>query len=335
MTQPIPQRTDFLRRDVEASWHRFLDLYEPLRPELYRYCRHLTRSPWDADDLVQDALFRAFARLGCMSEPPPHPRAWLFRVASNLWIDRVRATHPPPEAPKETSVAGDPRGVREAAGTLLSRLSPQERAAVVLKEAFSFSLEEIAEVLSTTPGTVKSALHRGRGKLLDPAEEDEAPPKPQVLDAFCAAFNAGDLERLTALLLDTAEIEVVRVHTEYGPEAARRGVFQGMLFGTQRLADPAPGHDGIDAEAFRNVLPQVPRVEARVHRGEWILVHWYAHTDGEAVRAITRTEADGAKLARVRNYFFTPDVLAEICTELQVPFRSNGYRYWKPLDEEG
>ncbi len=68
--------------------HRFLDLYEPLRPELYRYCRHLTRSPWDADDLVQDALFRGFATLGCMNEPPPHPRAWLFRVASNLWIDR-------------------------------------------------------------------------------------------------------------------------------------------------------------------------------------------------------------------------------------------------------
>ncbi len=64
-------------------------------------------------------------------------------------------------------------------------------------------------------------------------------------------------------------------------------------------------------------------------------MHWYPHTDGEAVRAITRIEADGAKLARVRNYFFTPDVLAEICTELRVPFRSNGYRYWKPLDPEG
>jgi hypothetical protein len=33
-------------------------------------------------------------------------------------------------------------------------------------------------------------------------------------------------------------------------------------------------------------------------------------------------------LARIRNYFFTPDVLAEICRELAVPFRTNGYRYW-------
>src|SRR4051812_9131476 len=235
MDNPNPKVPDALRHDVEASWPRFLALYEPLRPELYRYCRHLTRSPWDADDLVQDALFRAFAKLGCMNEPPPNARAWLFRVASNLWIDRMRTVRAEPADPEQAS-SREPREMREAAGTLLSRLSRQERAAVVLKEAFGFTLEEIAEALSTTPGTVKSALHRGRGKLVDPEDHSEAPPKPEILDAFCAAFNAGDLDRLTSLLLDTAEIEVVRVHTEYGPQAARRGVFQGMLFGVRRLA---------------------------------------------------------------------------------------------------
>ena len=101
MDKPNPKVTDALRHDLEASWHRFLDLYEPLRPEIYRYCRHLTRSPWDADDLVQDALFRAFAKLGCMNEPPENPRAWLFRIASNLWIDRVRALQPEPEPDPE------------------------------------------------------------------------------------------------------------------------------------------------------------------------------------------------------------------------------------------
>jgi RNA polymerase sigma-70 factor (ECF subfamily) len=70
-----------------------------------------------------------------------------------------------------------------------------------------------------------------------------------VLDAFCAAFNAGDLEGLTALLLDTAEIEVVRVHSEVGPEAARRGVFRGMMFGMRRVADPA-SLGGLDPAAF-------------------------------------------------------------------------------------
>ena len=125
MTQPIPQRTDFLRRDVEASWHRFLDLYEPLRPELYRYCRHLTRSPWDADDLVQDALFRAFAKLGCMNEPPVNPRAWLFRIASNLWIDRVRAQKPEPDPRRLSAIAADSLG---CSGHRVAAVEQEQRA---------------------------------------------------------------------------------------------------------------------------------------------------------------------------------------------------------------
>src|SRR5438309_11605745 len=203
MEKPNPKVTDGLRHDLETSWHRFLDLYEPLRPELYRYCRHLTRSPWDADDLVQDALFRAFAKLGCMNEPPENPRAWLFRVASNLWIDRIRTVQPEPDSDPERASSSEPRAARDAAVTLLSRLSPQERAAVVLKEAFNFTLEENAEAPSTTTGTVKSALHRGRGKLVEPEDPNVAPPRPPVIDAFCDAFHAGDLDRLTSLLLYT------------------------------------------------------------------------------------------------------------------------------------
>jgi len=71
-------------------------------------------------------------------------------------------------------------------------------------------------------------------------------------------------------------------------------------------------------------LPALPRVELRVHRDEPILLHWYAHKDGEFVRGITRVETEGDRLSRVRNYFYTPDVLAEICRELGVPSASTG-----------
>ena len=47
---------------LRTSWHGFLDAYEPLRSDLYRYCRHLTRSPWDAEDLAQDAMARALVQ---------------------------------------------------------------------------------------------------------------------------------------------------------------------------------------------------------------------------------------------------------------------------------
>ncbi len=330
MSKPFePSETD-LPEVVRGSWHRFLDTYEPLRPELYRYCRHLTQSPWDAEDLAQDALARAFVTLGQMGHPPESPRAWLFRVASNLWIDRARRRRheePLDDRQLEPVSAVDPIAAREIAGTLIARLSPQERAAVVLKDAFDLSLDEVALALSTTTGAVKAALHRARGKLVEPDLDETRVPAPAVVDAFCAAFNAGDLDRLTALLLDTAAVEVVGATTQYGREAARRTVLTGMLFGSRRMAT-ADVNGGMEARFMCGVLPDSPRVEARAHRGEWLLLHWYAHEDGDFIRAITRVEPDGDQVARLQNYFFTPDFIADICGELGLPSRPNGHRWW-------
>jgi RNA polymerase sigma-70 factor (ECF subfamily) len=323
--------TSELQSLTRRSLNRFLETYEPLRTELYRYCRHLTRSPWDAEDLAQDTLARAFVTLAQMSEEPPNPRAWLFRVASNLWIDQARrrreVTTDVPDG--SASPSPDARASREAAGTLLVKLSPQERAAVVLKDAFGFSLEEVSEALSTTIGAVKTALHRARSKLLEDSEAEPAlRPAPGVLDAFCNAFNAGDLDGLTSLLLDSAAVEVVGATTQYGPEAARRTVLYGMLFGSRLLADPS-SDIAIDLRYRRGTRPDLPRVEARFHRDRWVLVHWYQHEDGEAVRAFTTVEVDGDRIARLRNYFYNADFLAELGGELGVPVRVNGQRWWR------
>jgi RNA polymerase sigma-70 factor (ECF subfamily) len=323
---PSPLPRD-LATNVQTSLNRFLERFEALRPELYRYCRHLTRSPWDAEDLSQDTLARAFVALGRMQEPPPNPRAWLFRVASNLWLDQLRRSREISGATHEsTSAVHDPRPAREAAGTLIAQLAPQERAAVVLKDVFEFSLDEIAEALSTSANAVKAALHRGRGKLSELPPQDKTPPSSRVLDAFSAAFNAQDLDRLIALLLDTASVEVVGASEEHGPTAARSKMLYGMLFGSQRLAAADP-ETGIDPRFVQGALPKSPRCELRAHRGELLLLLWYAHSDGEAVRAINRVETAGDRIARIRNYFYAPEFIAEVCTELNVPFRINGYRH--------
>jgi RNA polymerase sigma-70 factor (ECF subfamily) len=316
--KPLPE-------SVRGSWQRFLDDYEALRPELYRYSRHLTRTPWDAEDLTQDALMRAFVTLAQTGESPPNPRAWLLRVASNLWIDRVRRNRETLEVEPEPA-AVEPRAPREAAGTLLVRLSPQERAAVVLKDVFDLTLVEVAEALATSVGAVKTALHRGRGKLVEAPATETAPAPPATLNAFCEAFNARDLPRLQALLLEGASVEVVGVSTEYARGGPSK-ILWGMLFGSVRLAD-AETRGGVEARFVAKALPEPPRLEARWHRGEWLLLSWYAHADGEAVRAVNRLEVSDGRVARVLNYFFTPDFLAEVCAELGVPFRSNGYRFW-------
>jgi RNA polymerase sigma-70 factor, ECF subfamily len=331
-----------LAGEVRQSLHRFLDVYEPLRSDLYRYCRYLTRSPWDAEDLAQDAMARAFVTLGRMGEAPPNPRAWLFRVASNLWIDATRRSRlDAPSTLEGTAEDGawqEPRAAREAGGTLISRLPPQERAAVVLKDVFDLKVEEIAEMLSTSVGAVSAALHRARGKLAESAAAadvrgadanaaSQRVPAPGVLDAFCEAFNARDLPRLTSLLLDTAAVEVVGTMTGYGLASATKTILHGILFGSERLAR-ADTLGGIDPAYMRGVLPESPRAEMRLYRGEPVMLLWYNHDDGEAVRAINRVDTDGDRVARIQNYFFNPDFLADVCTEIGVPFRPNGYRFW-------
>lgn len=320
---------DQLGGDIKLSWQRFLDIFEPLRPDLYRYCRYLTRSPWDAEDLVQDAMARGFVTLGTLFHTLPNPRTWLFRVATNLWIDRKRRQQRERELsapqPPEPSPA-DVRASREAAGTLLVTLAPQERAAVVLKDVFAFSLDEIATTLSTTVGAVKAALHRGRDKLAEPPPTPTRAPASGVLDAFAAAFNARDLPALTALLLDDAVTEIVGLVTEYGAETpadADTGSFAHAFLPITRT-----DAGGIDDRHLTDYLVSAPRCEVREHRDQQILLFWFDHTSGPAVRAVWTLETDDTRIARIRNYFFVPEVITEVCRELALPFRVNGYRYW-------
>jgi RNA polymerase sigma-70 factor (ECF subfamily) len=315
-----------LHESVQSAWHRFLDAYEPHRPDLHRYCRHLARTPWDAEDLAQEVMTRAFAALGCMAGSAPNPRAWLFRVASNLWIDRSRRAREPESGVELVPAASADPVSPDAAASLLARLAPQERAAVVLKDVFEFSLEETASALATTVGAVKSALHRARGKLADPEPFAGARCDPLVVDAFCAAFNARDIERLTALLLDTANVEIVGVHTECAASAPT-GSFVGMLYGARRMSGEDP-RGGMESAHRHGVLSTPARVEAREHQGELLVAHWYAHADGEYVRAFSRLETEGGHVARIRNYFYTPEFIAHLAHDMGLPFHVNGYRYW-------
>jgi len=311
---------------MKMAWQRFVEAFEPLRPDLYRYCRYLTRNAWDAEDLVQDALARALVTLGCVFQEIEQPRAWLFRVASNLWIDRQRRHREeampdvaPPAPPDERlSLEG-----REAGATLIGRLSPQERAAILLKDVFDFTIDETAGILTTTPGAIKAALHRGRGKLSSDRAASSSTVPATVVDAFCDAFNARDLDRLVALLLDTATADIVGIATEYGPSKMRQsdtGSLYHSLF--------TPISHAVAEECRRGDRGGVPRVERRAYRDEPIIVSWYDHDAGPVVRDVIRLVAEGDRVASIKFHFFSPDVVADVCGELGLPWRSNGYRYW-------
>src|SRR5260221_14605789 len=136
--------TDETARQLRLAWFRFVDTAEPHRSDLHRYCLRLTGSVWSAEDLVQDTLLRGYAAIGRgdlhgEASRMRSLRAYLFRIASNLWIDQVRrssraAALEPDTAPSPVS-AETTAQVRDASRALLRDVPPKERAAIVLKEA--------------------------------------------------------------------------------------------------------------------------------------------------------------------------------------------------------
>jgi RNA polymerase sigma-70 factor (ECF subfamily) len=310
---------------IRAPFQQFTQEFEPLRPELYRYCRYLTRTPWDAEDLVQDTMVRAFMLLGTSHDAPDHPKAWLFRVASNRWLNMCKQRREEPTAnlrePAHTPV--DPKSTREAAGSLVVALAPQERAALVLKEVFDFSLEEISEMLCTTVGGVKSALNRARGKVKEPSWSGQEVPPPPVLNEFCSAFNARDLDKVLSLLLQTVEIELAGTFVGSGVEVAKRS-FGAMMFATKMAMEA-----GIPSRHRGSIQPVPPRFELRIHRGAPIILTFWTHDDGEHVRGVSLIATEGDQITQIKTYMHSPEMLAEVCNELGETFRSNGYRNWE------
>ena len=316
---------DALRNDLRTAWHRYVDQLVPLRPALYGYCRRLAGNVWDAEDLVQDTLLRAFAHWGVTYPPIRDPRAYLLRTATNVWIDTVRrrqteARDSSAELDRVPATAAGPEtssDVRDAGTVLLQRLSPQECAAVVLKELFDMTLDEIADLLATTAGAVKAALHRGRGRLRQPSGASAARrprPSAQLLDRFIAAYNAKDVKGLVALMLEGGATENVGNSFHIGSDAAE---------GTPRfLHAVVHGH--------REWPPEFQREAARIERaefeGEPIVLAFRTYRGREALESIYRFEEEDGRIARIRSYVFCPETMRAVGEALGARVRTGLYR---------
>src|ERR1700746_3367257 len=156
---------------VDARYLAFLETVSTLRPSLHRYCARMTGSVMDGEDVVQEALFEAYRKLDQFDDSRPL-KPWLFRIAHNRCIDFLRKRGVRIEAETEAMVPdavepADPAllGLGRAVEHLVTSLPPKERACVLLKDVFDYSLEEIAELVDSSVGGVKTALNRARTKL--------------------------------------------------------------------------------------------------------------------------------------------------------------------------
>lgn len=150
-------------------------------PELRAFARGLARNRAVGDDVVQEALLRAWSKSHTF-RPGTNMRAWLFTILRNVFYERGRRVHREIEDPDQTianAVGSRPNQESNVAlGQLdaaMSRLPDEQREALILVGASGFTYEQAAEIVGCAPGTVKSRVSRARELLATQLDYTERP----------------------------------------------------------------------------------------------------------------------------------------------------------------
>jgi len=286
----------------EARYLAFLETISQLRPSLHRYCARMTGSALDGEDVVQEALFSAYRKLDTFDDTRPL-QPWLFRIAHNRCTDFLRRRGSAASAEAEAAAAEadatppvEPVGpaLGKAVEQLVLGLPPKERACVLLKDVFDYSLEEIAELVDSTVGGVKAALNRGRSKLAGPPTDNPPRRAPTSEDAallrlYVERFNQRDWVGIRELIAADARLLVVDRFVGRLAESPYFATYEGIP--SWRLAVGE-----VDGEAV--VILELPGI------------------DGWVAKAVMRLRVADGRIVDITDYWFCPWVLPAATTLL-------------------
>lgn len=160
MTEPNP------------TWNELFELLGPIHDDVRLFARRIARSNAEGDDVFQEAVLRAAAKLGSLRDRSKF-RAWMHSVVVSVHRTRCRgafwrrwiAGTPPDLVGDDGSRWADDRASAQRATAALATLRPAHREAIVLFELHGYAIDEIAEIQRTSVSSVKSRLVRGREQL--------------------------------------------------------------------------------------------------------------------------------------------------------------------------
>jgi RNA polymerase sigma-70 factor (ECF subfamily) len=283
------------RGPFDARYIAFLETIPQLRPRLHRYCSRMTGSVMDGEDIVQETLFQAYRKLDTFDDTRDLT-PWLFRIAHNRCIDllrrrKVRQQTEAVSVQPDIYLPPDPTGPipPQSVEYLVLALAPKERACVLLKDVFDYSLEEIAVLVDSTVGAVKAALSRGRSKLatlpLKPgAPRTHNPKDSRLLHLYAERFNQRDWKGIQDLATADARL---RVADRYSGSLADAPYFSRY----ERMTAPWRMASG-------SVDGQPAIIALRQHDGQW-QAHSFVHV-----------EIEDDRIARVVDFLHCPWVFA-------------------------
>jgi RNA polymerase sigma factor (sigma-70 family) len=212
--EPLPQTASSLRFDAEAGEHdNGLSAFAPVRPRLFGIAYRMLGSTAEAEDIVQDVWLRWQVTNRSAVENPP---AFLATTTTRLCINLAQSAHSRHETcimtrlPEPVDTSCDPESGAErgealklAVLLLLEKLSPTERAAYVLREAFDYPYRQIADILQMEEANARQIVSRARKHIADsrrtPVSSDE---QRRFLEAFIGAAQKGDLAGLEDLFAE-------------------------------------------------------------------------------------------------------------------------------------
>ena len=226
-----------------------------LRPLLFSIAYRMTGSVSEAEDLVQETYVRVHAaeKEGTQIESR---RAYACAVVSRLSIDYLRSARVRREQyvgewlpePIVTDRSADPEQHAELSDSLsmaflvlLERLTPPERAVLLLRDVFGFGFDEVAELIDKSEAACRQLAVRAREKVQEgkPRFETSVEKRWALAEKFFAAVEQGDTEGLAGMLAE----DVVLYGDGGGKAPARREPLRGMSETARFLAAFSPRAD--------------------------------------------------------------------------------------------